>query len=124
MHTLQATATSSLLLPSGTYIYAIAAASPPSGTQQQQFAVISSNDSLRLFDGQSLQPLSIISAKCHDGVTALKEYRENGAEGFLLATAGRDGAVRLWDPRSASQRAGVEMNVGTYCYILIRCLVI
>jgi WD40 repeat protein len=33
--------------------------------------------------------------------------------GFLLATAGRDGAVRLWDSRAgSSQRASVEMRVG------------
>ncbi|EED22240.1 WD repeat protein [Talaromyces stipitatus ATCC 10500] len=117
MHTLQATASSSLSLPSGTYIYAIAA-STPSTQQQRQFALISSDDSLRLFDGQSLHPLNIVSAKCHDGVTALKEYRGNGTGGFLLGTAGRDGAVRLWDPRSTSQKAGIEMNVEKKCPIL------
>ncbi|KUL90218.1 hypothetical protein ZTR_02118 [Talaromyces verruculosus] len=113
MHTLQATASSSLSLPPGTYIYAIAATSPSSsGTQSQhQFAAISSDDSLRLFDGHSLQPTAVVTAKSHDGgVTALKEYTGNGAGGFLLATAGRDGAVRLWDARS-SQRASVEMRV-------------
>lgn len=123
MHTLQATASSSLLLPPGTYIYAIAATSPSSSSgtqQQQQFAAISSDDSLRLFDGHSLQPTSIVAAKSHDGVTALKEYYGgNGAAGFLLATAGREGAVRLWDARAgSSQRASVEMRVGMHSLFL------
>lgn len=125
MHTLQATASSSLSLPPGTYIYAIAATSPSSsfGTQsqqQQQFAAISSDDSLRLFDGHSLQPTAVVTAKSHDGgVTAIKEYTGNGAGGFLLATAGRDGAVRLWDARS-SHRASVEMRVGMFvCPVLL-----
>ncbi|RAO67880.1 uncharacterized protein BHQ10_003892 [Talaromyces amestolkiae] len=116
MHTLQATASSSLSLPSGTYIYAIAATTPSSssGTHSQQFAAISSDDSLRLFDGHSLQPTTVLSAKSHDGgVTALKEYSGIGPQGSLLATAGRDGAVRLWDARAGelSQRAIVEMRV-------------
>ncbi|EEA26363.1 hypothetical protein TMatcc_005370 [Talaromyces marneffei ATCC 18224] len=115
MHTLKATAaSSSLSLPPGTYIYAIAATAPfSSGTQQQQFAAISSDDSLRLFDGHSLQPTAIVAAKAHDGVTVLKEYYgDNGAAGALLATAGRDGAVRLWDARAGpSQRASVDMRV-------------
>lgn len=122
MHTLQATASSSLSLPPGTYIYAIAATSPPSsGAQSQQFATISSDDSLRLFDGHSLQPTAVVAAKSHDGgVTALKEYPEIGPQGFLLATAGRDGVVRLWDVRAGgtSQRASVEMRVGmsSFCF--------
>ena len=124
MHTLQATASSSLSLPSGTYIYAIAATTPSSstGTQSQQFAAISSDDSLRLFDGHSLQPTTVLSAKSHDGgVTALKEYSGIGPQWFLIATAGRDGAVRLWDARAGglSQRASVEMRVGMvvqFCY--------
>ncbi|KAF3395207.1 putative WD repeat-containing protein [Talaromyces pinophilus] len=118
MHTLQATASSSLSLPPGTYIYAIAATSPSSsGTQpQHQFAAISSDDSLRLFDGHSLQPTAVVTAKSHGGgVTALREYPGcNGAGGFLLATAGRDGAVRLWDVRAGGsplQKASVEMRV-------------
>ena len=121
MHTLQATASSSLSLPPGTYIYAIAATSPSSsGTQQQQqFAAISSDDSLRLFDGHSLQPTAIVTAKSHDGgVTALKEYPGLGGEGFLLATAGRDGAVRLWDARTGRpQRASMEMRVGMFVHV-------
>ena len=124
MHTLQATASSSLSLPPGTYIYAIAATSPSSsGTQSQhQFAAISSDDSLRLFDGHSLQPTAVVTAKSHGGggVTALKEYPGyNGAAAFLLATAGRDGAVRLWDVRaggSSLQRASVEMRVGIFVH--------
>ncbi|KAH8698819.1 WD repeat protein [Talaromyces proteolyticus] len=110
MHALQATAASSLSLPSSTYIYAIAEA-PTSAARQ--FGAISSDDSLRLFDGQSLQPLTVASAKAHEGVTALKSVRSVGNAPAFLATAGRDGAVRLWDIRSGhvSGKADVEMRV-------------
>ncbi|OKL56014.1 hypothetical protein UA08_08640 [Talaromyces atroroseus] len=112
MHVLHQTAASSLSLPSGSYIYAIAAA--PS-----HFAAISSDDSLRLFDGQSLQPLAITSAKAHDGVTALKEFHGSTTDTYLLATAGRDGAVRLWDVRSGQHsKPAVEMRVEKHAPIL------
>lgn len=117
MHILQATTASALSLPSGTYIYAISAAAG------RQFAAISSDDSIRLFDGQFLQPVGVVSAKSHDGVTALKEFRGVGnAHGFLLATAGRDGVVRLWDSRSghASGRPAIEMRIGMYPILLLR----
>lgn len=108
MHVLQPTGASSLSLPSGTYIYAIGEA-PSSSAGGRQFAAISSDDSLRIFDGQSLQPLTVVSAKTHEGVTSL-----NGFPPGFLATAGRDGAVRLWDVRSghASSKPDVEMRVG------------
>jgi WD40 repeat protein len=110
MHALQPTAASSLSLLSGTYIYAIAEV-PSSSAGRRQFAAISSDDSLRIFDGQSLQPLTVVSAKTHEGVTSL-----NGTLPGFLATAGRDGAVRLWDVRSghSSGKADVEMKVGMF----------
>lgn len=109
MHTLKATASSSLSLPAGSYIYSICPAAPGS------FATISSDDSLRLFDATSLKLLNVTAAKTHKGVTCLKEY--GGATGVgqqLLATAGRDGKVRLWDVRSGRGSGGpaLEMETG------------
>lgn len=112
MHTLQAAASSSLSLPAGSYVYALAGSPSSAGGS---FAAISSDDSLRLFDGQSLKLVSLAAAKTHTqgGVTCLKEFRQGPAQG-LLATAGRDGAVRLWDVRSGhgSRKAAVEMKTG------------
>ncbi|KAL1962535.1 hypothetical protein VTN77DRAFT_9410 [Rasamsonia byssochlamydoides] len=121
MHTLQAAASSSLSLPAGSYVYALAA-SPSS--ESGAFAAISSDDSLRVFDGQTLKLLSLAAPKTHGqgGVTCLKEYRENstGSAHGLLATAGRDGAVRLWDVRAGhgSGNAAVEMKTAKNAPIL------
>lgn len=104
MHTLTATASSSLSLPADNYIYSIAASTP--GT----FSAISSDDSLRLFDAATLSHVSLVTRKTHDnGVTALKTYTGNQP---LLVTGGRDGKVRLWDSRNANGSAAVEMQTG------------
>ena len=104
MHTLQPTAASSLALPPENYIYAIAACAPAS------FAAISSDDSLRVFDAASLDRVSVIAPKTHDGVTALRSYAAGDAP--LLATGGREGAVKLWDVRA--RNAAVEMETGKF----------
>lgn len=103
MHTLKATAASSLGLPAENYIYSIAASAPGS------FAAISSDDSLRVFDAADLNCVSVISPKTHDkGVTSLRSYA--AGESQLLATGGREGTVKLWDVRAG--RAVVEMETG------------
>ncbi|PYH46425.1 WD repeat protein [Aspergillus saccharolyticus JOP 1030-1] len=90
MHTLKAVASSSLSLAEDHYIYSIAAAAPGS------FAVISSDDSLRVFNADDLSNSSIITPSAHEGVTSLRSY-DAGQQ--LLATTGRDGKVKLWDMR-------------------------
>lgn len=103
MHTLKATAASSLGLPAENYIYSIAASAP--GT----FAAISSDDSLRVFDATNLDRVSVISHKTHDGgVTSLRSYAAGDSQ--LLVTGGREGTVRLWDVRAGN--AVVEMETG------------
>lgn len=116
MNTLKAEGSSTLSLPEGSYIYSISASTPGS------FAAISSDDSLRTFDARSLKLLSVPATKTHEGVTCLKEYghaTEGGPQ--LLATAGRDGKVRLWDVRSGPGKSQpvVEMETGKFdcCYI-------
>lgn len=101
MHTLKATASSSLSLAEGHYIYSIAPSSPGS------FAAISSDDSLRVFDANGLSHASVVAASAHEGVTSLKSY-DAGQQ--VLATAGRDGKVKLWDLRSGRKSAAVEME--------------
>lgn len=104
MHTLTATAASSLALPAGNYIYSIAASAPGS------FAAISSDDSLRVFDSANLDRVSVISRKAHDaGVTSLRSYA--AGESQLLATGGREGTVKLWDARAGN--AVLEVETGT-----------
>ncbi|GLA02846.1 hypothetical protein AnigIFM60653_002416 [Aspergillus niger] len=109
MHTLKATASSSLSLAEGHYIYAITPASPES------FAVISSDDSLRVFDANRLDHATVIAASAHEGVTSLKTYDANQQ---VLATAGRDNKVKLWDLRSGKKGAVVELETSKQAPIL------
>ncbi|GAB1194792.1 hypothetical protein APSETT444_004042 [Aspergillus pseudonomiae] len=101
MHTLKATASSSLSLAQDNYIYSIASSSPGS------FAAIASDDSLRVFDAASLSHVSVVAADAHKGVTSLKSY-DAGQQ--LLATGGRDGRVKLWDLRNGKRSAVVEVE--------------
>ncbi|KAL5362161.1 WD domain protein [Aspergillus floccosus] len=109
MHTLQATASSSLSLAEGNYIYAIAAASPGS------FAAISSDDSLRVFDAAGLAHVSVVAADTHTGVTSLRSY---SVDQQLLATGGRDGKVKLWDLRSGKNSAVMEVETSKEAPVL------
>ncbi|KAE8341130.1 hypothetical protein BDV24DRAFT_151532 [Aspergillus arachidicola] len=101
MHTLKATASSSLSLAQDNYIYSITSSSPGS------FAAIASDDSLRVFDAASLSHVSVVTADAHKGVTSLKSY-DAGQQ--LLATGGRDGRVKLWDLRNGKRSAVVEVE--------------
>lgn len=105
MHTLKATASSSLSLPAENYIYSITAASPGSS-----FAAISSDDSLRVFDSADIRRASVVAAKCHsNGVTALKSYQQQQQ---VLVTGGRDGKVKVWDLRKGNEEVAVELATG------------
>ncbi|KAJ5682688.1 hypothetical protein N7462_005853 [Penicillium macrosclerotiorum] len=109
MHTLKATAASSLSLPADNYIYTLAASAPGS------FAAISSDDSLRVFDASSLDRVSVVAHKTHDaGVTALRTYA--AGESQLLVTGGREGKIKLWDARAA--KAVVEMETSRNAPVL------
>lgn len=115
MHTLNATASSSLSLPTENYIYTITAASPGSS-----FAAISSDDSLRVFDAANIQRVSVVATKTHaDGVTALEPY-DQGQGQQLLVTGGRDGKAKVWDLRSGKGNAVVEMDTGEFFLCLFR----
>lgn len=110
MHTLKATASSSLSLPAENYIYSITAAAPGSS-----FAAISSDDSLRVFDAADLRHVSVVAAQSHrQGVTALKTYQQHQQQ--LLTTGGRDGKVKVWDLRRGKGEAVVEMETGWFLF--------
>jgi WD40 repeat protein len=117
MHTLKSSAESKLSLPPESYIYSIAPCGPAQATSSRQLAAISSDNALRVLDAQSLQLVHVISSQTHDngGVTCLNNLREtysNAPQAVyenLVATAGRDGTVRLWDVRSEGKPV-IEMK--------------
>ncbi|EPS40090.1 hypothetical protein H072_6124 [Dactylellina haptotyla CBS 200.50] len=85
------TLTSAISSPEGTYHYSLARTGA-------HLAVISSDDHIRVIDPSSLAVLSGSTSPIHDdGVTCLKSLNE--ARGDIVATAGRDGAAKLWDLR-------------------------
>ncbi|KAK5121093.1 hypothetical protein LTR85_005577 [Meristemomyces frigidus] len=86
-------ASSTLGSPSDTYLYALARIG-------DCFATIGSDDALRIFD-PSLK-VRYTAQPRNSGLSCLETFSDNS-----LATAGRDGVVRLWDTRGklASQFA-------------------
>lgn len=87
--------------PKDTYLYNII----PVGNG---IGAISSDNSLRLFDPDHLDtPISTIKNVNKD-VTCIESLGEGGAE--VICTAGRDGRICVWDPRT-SQRVA-EMGIG------------
>lgn len=104
MRSSQLLASSSLSLPTDTYIYDVISISG-----KNTLATISSNDALRLID-ESLQVLhNGAFDRVHDGVTCLATFE---CSVDCLVTAGRDAAVKVWDQRVGSQ--SLQLN-GEQC---------
>ncbi|CAI6298160.1 unnamed protein product [Periconia digitata] len=101
---------SDLGLPPNSYIYKIISTAPRqdplSYLQTDQLAVISSEDSLHFLDPGSLNTSGVIQ-HVNDKVTCLE--RGNDQAGNIVATAGRDGLVNLWDKRSRQKTMSVEI---------------
>ena len=92
----------SLSLPPDSYIYTLA---PTSGS----LAALSSDDSLRVFDPSAPTHVTFTQKSVNQSVTSLKACSEG-----VLATAGRDGAVRFWDVRQrAGGKSALEFRAGT-----------
>ncbi|KAL4909760.1 hypothetical protein BDW74DRAFT_173256 [Aspergillus multicolor] len=109
MHLLKQTGHSSLGLPEDSYIYSIV---PSSRTD---FAAISSDDSLRIFDTNNLDHSSLVVSNAHDGVTSLRTY---DASNQLVVTGGRDGKVKLWDLRNGKNSAAVAVETSNQAPVL------
>ncbi|KAI5291291.1 hypothetical protein KEM52_000211 [Ascosphaera acerosa] len=110
-HSIACTGQSNLSTPTGSYILSICRI----GTDA--LAAISSDNSLRVFDKRTLRlrPGAVFhgihpaaTAKGESGATALCSY-ESGSSS-LAVTGGRDGLVKLWDPRT---QAGAAMTLKT-----------
>lgn len=94
-------ASSRLSLPGDSYTYKVMPVQNSSS-----LVAISSDDSLRVFDGASLQLQSNgLLDKVHDGVTCLQSF---DADRSCILTAGRDAAVRCWDLRSRQAAFSLE----------------
>ena len=75
-----------------TYIYHVLQIS------NSHLATVSSDDSLRLIDPNTLQEITGGTFQhAHNGITSLQAVPNFSTE---LCTAGRDGTVKLWDTRS------------------------
>jgi WD40 repeat protein len=91
-------AKSSLSTPSDTYLYTLARTG-------SDYATIGSDDSLRIFSVPSLN-LTRTYASAHKGISCLI----TAPDGTNLFTAGRDGVIRLWDPRNPSPKPILEIR--------------
>jgi SEL1 protein len=92
MYTLESVDSFHISSPENTYIYDIV---PVAGG----LATISSDDSLRLLDPLSLNGPPINSVRrVNTDVTCLKAL--GGDDAVVVCTAGRDGCVKVLDPRS------------------------
>ena len=99
------TSASDLSLPADSYIYRFAAVDPA-------LAAISSDNSLRVFDAETLQLVSDgIFENVHDGVTCLGT---TGLEPKTLFTAGRDGFIRCWDLRIGKKAWEIRGGIKIY----------
>ncbi|KAF2218147.1 WD40-repeat-containing domain protein [Elsinoe ampelina] len=93
------TATSNVSLPPDTYIYALARLS-------NSIACIASDDTIGLLDPTTLKVKHKIS-KCHKSVTSLTAV--TGSQ--TLATAGRDGLVKVWDERKEASLSTLSIRI-------------
>jgi WD repeat-containing protein 89 len=107
MRTFKETASTSLNLPPDSYIYSFASlgkqttepASPP-----DRLAVVSSDDSVRLFDSRTLRILPDgVFENVNKSVTSIRPSAASDRECTLFLTAGRDGVVRGWDLRTGAK---------------------
>jgi hypothetical protein len=91
-------AQSNLSTPPDTYLYTLARTG-------SNYATIGSDDSLRTFSIPDLT-LSRTYASAHKGISCLISAPDD----INLFTAGRDGVIRLWDPRNPSPKPILEIH--------------
>lgn len=91
-------AQSNLSTPADTYLYTLARTG-------SDYATIGSDDSLRIFNIPDLKSTRTY-ASAHKGISCLTP----AADGTNLFTAGRDGLIRIWDPRNPSPKPILELH--------------
>ncbi|KAL2059996.1 hypothetical protein VTL71DRAFT_9818 [Oculimacula yallundae] len=115
MYNLNTTSSFHVAKPAGTYVYDVVPVAAG-------LAAISSDDSLRLLDPLALNAGPVNEIKnVNKDVTCLKAVSV-GSEGdaVVVCTAGRDGRVVLWDPRSGS-KAGEVRSEGNAPILSLAC---
>lgn len=99
MRQLQAFGATNLSLPPQSYVYKLT-----SSPDVKFLAAISSDDSLRLVNRSTLQPIADgIFPKVNQSVTCLKPLKKTQGGLEALVTAGRDGFVKFWDVRESKK---------------------
>ena len=103
----------STTLPHNPYIYALC-------LRVGALFSIASDDVLRSFDPATLRLVYEIE-EAHKGITCLngwdlhdegpQRWSDKGKSG-LIVTSGRDGMVRMWDPKERSTKPAFEMGTG------------
>ncbi|KAF1994246.1 WD40 repeat-like protein [Amniculicola lignicola CBS 123094] len=111
MAPLTETLSSNLNLPPNSYIYKIISTAPRQDfhtySSTDQFAVISSDDSLRFLDPATLKVLPDgILQQVNGSITCLERVDDSTSN--LVATAGRDGLIKYWDKRSRTTALTIQ----------------
>lgn len=91
-------AQANLSTPPDTYLYTLARTG-------SNYATIGSDDSLRIFSVPDLKLIRTYPS-AHAGIACLI----TAPDGTNLFTAGRDGVIRLWDPRNSSTKPILEIQ--------------
>ena len=97
------------------YIFNVVHLSTGSTTDPHNFAYIASDDSINVISviatppASSIKPVTTIS-KAHQGISCIEAFKT----GLGIATAGRDGKVKLWSPRPGREgKLEVILEVST-----------
>ncbi|PBP25907.1 ubiquitin-protein ligase sel1 [Diplocarpon rosae] len=101
MYTLNSASTFHIADPASTYVYDIVQVAG-------DIAAISSDDTLRLLDPLALNRGPVSTTKVNKDVTCLQAV--GGEDTLIVATAGRDGKVCIWDPRSGAKIGEVKSD--------------
>lgn len=106
MYLLNSISSFSIPSPAGTYIYDIVPLSTGS-----ELAAISSDDCLRILDSVTLKVKSEVKAAGKE-VTCLRAF--GGEASGVVAVAGRDGKIGLWDSRAGKGVKAGEVRSGEF----------
>ena len=92
-----------------TYIYSILPA-----LSNTSLAVLTSSDELLILDKSTLRNQGGSQAGVPSGATTLASIDGEAGEGNLVACAGRDGTVGVWDLRLGGRERVASFDMGEY----------